>query len=87
MVALPVRVAITSSDRKGLLADCARVIAGCNINVIAVNTVSRADASGTVATLEFIMFVRSRSKLDLCLVALTKVAGVKDASRPLQSLT
>lgn len=87
LVALPVRVAITSSDRKGLLADCARVIAGCNINVIAVNTVSRADASGTVATLEFIMFVRSRSKLDLCLVALTKVAGVKDASRPLQSLT
>ena len=83
---LPVCVAIKSVDRKGLLSDCARAISECDINVIAVNTVSRNDASGSVATLEFTMLVRSRAKLERCLSELTKVAGVKSAVRPLQSL-
>ncbi len=82
---LPVRVAITSIDRKGLLADCARVISECDINVIAVNTISRNDSLGSVATLEFTMLVRSRARLERCLVELTNVAGVKNVSRPIQS--
>ncbi len=86
-VPLPVRVAIESSDRKGLLTDCARVISECDINVIAVNTVSRNGSSGSVATLEFTMLVRSRAKLERCLLELTKVTGVKKANRVMKPLT
>lgn len=78
---LPVSVAIKSVDRKGLLTDCARVISECDINVVAVNTVSRHDASGSVAMLEFTMLVRSRAKLERCLAQLSEVTGVKSANR------
>ena len=84
---LPVRVALKSVDRKGLLADCARVISECGINVIAVNTVSGNDSSGFIATLEFTMLVRSRARLERCLVALASVNGVNSATRPLHALT
>ena len=78
---LPVSVAIESVDRKGLLTDCARAISECDINVVAVNTISRHDVLGSVAMLEFTMLVRSRAKLNRCLAKLSCVAGVKSAGR------
>ena len=84
---LPVRVAIKSVDRKGLLTDCARAISGCDINVIGVNTVSRPEASGSVATLEFTMLVRSRAKLERCIMELRKIRGVRSADRSYAAVT
>ncbi len=81
---LPVRIAVESLDRKGLLTDCARVITECDLNVIAVNTLSRDD--GTLATLEFTLLVRSRTKLERCLRELTDIAGVKSVGRPVEPL-
>ena len=78
---LPVGVVIESADRKGLLADCARVVSKCDIDVVAVNTISKKDTSGSFALLHFTMLVRSRTKLERCLIALSNVVGVRNASR------
>lgn len=79
--ALPVDVRIVSDDRKGLLSDCARAVANCNIDVIAVTTLSRQEASGSTATMEFTLLVMSLTKLTRCLGALASVAGVKSVVR------
>jgi GTP diphosphokinase / guanosine-3',5'-bis(diphosphate) 3'-diphosphatase len=76
---LPVRIAVKSVDRKGLLSDCATTISNCDLNVVAVNTISRND--GLSATLEFTLLVRSKAKLDRCLSALTAVEGVRHVGR------
>lgn len=78
---LPVDVLILSDDRKGLLSDCAGAVSDCNIDVIAVNTLSRRDASGSIAKLEFTLLVTSHAKLNRCLSALSAVVGVKSAVR------
>lgn len=80
---LPVGVEVKAVDRKGLLADCARVISECGINVISVSTMSRDNPSGSEAVLAFTMLVRSRSKLERCLMELAGVLGVSSAERPL----
>ena len=78
---LPVDVRVLCDDRKGLLSDCARVVADCNIDVTAVNTLSKRGESGPIATLEFTLQITSRAKLDRCLRALAAVAGVKFVAR------
>ena len=78
---LPVDVSVLCDDRKGLLSDCARAVSNCNIDVIAVNSLSRREASGIVAKLEFTLLVSSRAKLERCLSALAAVASVKSAIR------
>lgn len=79
--ALPVDIRIVSNDRKGLLSDCARAVANCNVDVIAVSTHSLRDASGSIAKMEFTLSVTSLAKLRRCLDALTSVVGVKSAVR------
>lgn len=79
--ALPAELLVKSVDRKGLLADCARAVADCGINVIAVTSLSRRDLSGPVAALAFTVLIRSRSKLDACLHALSAISGVRSAIR------
>lgn len=78
---LPVDVRVLCDDRKGLLSDCARAVSDCNIDVIAVNTLSRREASVTIAKLEFTLLVTSPAKLARCLGALAAVVGVKSAVR------
>lgn len=78
---LPVDVRVLCRDRKGLLSDCARAVSDCNIDVTAVNTLSRKESSGPVATLEFTLLVTSHAKLERCLSALSAVEGVKSAVR------
>ena len=79
--ALPVDVRVLCDDRKGLLADCARAVSDCNIDVTAVSTLSKRDMHGTIATLEFTLLIMSRAKLERCLTALAAVGGVKTATR------
>ena len=78
---LPVDVRVTCDDRKGLLSDCAHVVSDCNIDVTAVHTLSKREASGSVATLDFTLQIISRTKLQRCLSALAGVSGVKSATR------
>lgn len=79
--ALPSELIIQSSDRNGLLADCARAVSDCGINVVAVTSLSTRGATGHVATLNFTVLIRSRAKLDACLKALHSVLGVVSAIR------
>ena len=78
---LPVDVLVVCNDRKGLLSDCARAVSDNNIDVLAVNSLSRREASGSIATLEFTLLVRSCNKLNRCLDSLSAVTGVQSASR------
>lgn len=78
---LPAELVVQSRDRSGLLADCARAISDHGINVIAVTSLSRRIATGPVATLSFTVLIRSRSKLDICVNALSAVPGVISADR------
>ncbi len=79
--ALPSELLVQSTDRNGLLADCARAISDSGINVIAVTSLSSRSAAGPVATLAFTVLIRSRAKLDACLKALSAVSGVVSAVR------
>lgn len=78
---LPSQLVVKSTDRNGLLADCARAVSNCGITVIAVNTLSSRDSARLVATLTFTVLIRSRAKLEACLSALGGVAGVISAAR------
>jgi guanosine-3',5'-bis(diphosphate) 3'-pyrophosphohydrolase len=75
-LALPTTVVVRSNDRRGLLADCARVISDVGMNVVAVKTKSSDASSKAVAVLEFTVLVRLRSKLERCIAALRGVANV-----------
>ena len=79
--ALPAKLIILSTDRNGLLADCARAVSDSGLNVIAVTSLSSRNATGPVATLALTVLVRSRTKLDACLKALSIVSGVVSAIR------
>ena len=83
---LPSQLLIKSADRNGLLADCARVVSNCGINVIAVKSLSSRDSGKLVATLSFAVLIRSRAKLEACLLALGAVAGVTSATRAEESI-
>ena len=78
---LPSKLLVHSTDRNGLLADCARAISDCGINVIAVTSLSSRSATGPVASLMFTVLIRSRSKLDACLKVLSAISGVVCAVR------
>lgn len=74
---LPVRVVIEATDRRGLLADCARVVADANVNVSAVLTKSFVDElTHHLAEMKFTVHVKSRATLVRCVEALRNVAGV-----------
>lgn len=73
---LPTTVTVRSTDRRGLLADCARVISDVGLNVVAVRTKSSNTVDGAVAVLEFTVLVRSRARFERCLVSLRAVSGV-----------
>lgn len=79
--ALPAGLLVKSVDRKGLLADCARAVSDCGINVVAVTSLSSSDSTRPVATLAFTVLIRSRAKLDACLHALSAISGVLSAIR------
>lgn len=79
--ALPTKLLVNSVDRKGLLADCARAVSDCGINVIAVTSLSSRDSTEPVAALAFTVLIRSRSKLDSCLHALSAISGVLSVVR------
>lgn len=80
--ALPTTVVVRSTDRRGLLADCARVISDIGLNVIAVKTQSSGATSDAFAVLEFTVLVRSRARLERCLASLRGVGGVLVVGRP-----
>ena len=73
---LPATVVVHSNDRRGLLADCAKVISDAGLNVVAVKTKSTNEGTVATALLEFTLLVRSRAKFEKCLVALRAVSGV-----------
>ena len=78
---LPTDLFVQSKDRGGLLADCARAVSDCGIDVIAVTSLSSRNAAGPAATLAFTVLIHTRSKLDACIRALNAVAGVVSAVR------
>ena len=79
--ALPSELVVQSADRNGLLADCARAVSNCGINVVAVASLSTRSATGPVATLAFTVLLRSQAKLDACLKELNSVPGVVSVVR------
>ena len=83
--ALPVIVSVEALDRKGLLADCARVIADTNVNVSEVLTASFVDErASSRADLRFTIRVKSAATLERCMLALRGVSGVLDVQRGLR---
>lgn len=80
-LALPTTVVVTSSDRRGLLADCARVVSDVGLNVVAVKSKSSEGVEGEIAVLEFTILVRSRAKLERCMSSLRAVSGVLAVGR------
>jgi len=83
--ALPTTVVIRSRDRRGLLADCARLISDVGLNVIAVTTKSTEGVGGDIAVLEFTVLVKARAKLERCMSSLRAVDGVLVVGRPVLS--
>lgn len=82
VAALPAQVVVHANDRKGLLADCARVVADTNVNVSAVQTKSFVDEHGLhLAEMKFTVHVKSRATFGRCVDALRGVAGVAQVSR------
>jgi GTP diphosphokinase / guanosine-3',5'-bis(diphosphate) 3'-diphosphatase len=79
--ALPTKLRISCLDRRALLADCARSVANCNVDVIAVKTLSTQRSDTAVATLDFTILVRSAYKLEACIKALKLVPGVREVAR------
>ena len=79
--ALPARVRVHAKDRQGLLADCARTVSDCGINVTAVVTKSLRTQSDSMAILDFTVSVKSRQKLNECVESLVSVPGVRTAIR------
>lgn len=78
---LPSELLVQATDRNGLLADCARAVSDSGLNVIAVTSLSNRDATEPFATLTFTVLVRSATKLNACVKALSAVRGVMSANR------
>lgn len=73
----PVDLSIRSQDRPGLLRDLSEVFARLRINVVAVNTQSKA----SIAQMGFTVEVRDGAELARVLAALMEVSGVVSAQR------
>ncbi len=79
---LPAQLMIAAVDRRGLLADCARVIADANVNVTAAATTSFVgDPASRLAELRFTVHVNSRAKLARCMELIGAVVGVRHVAR------
>lgn len=79
--ALPTKIRVECRDRRALLADCARAVSDCGVDVIAVNTHSELNSITLAAVLEFTVQVRSLKKLDACVNALRLIDGVRVSRR------
>ncbi len=73
----PVDLSIRSQDRPGLLRDLSEVFARLRLNVVAVNTQSKA----SIAQMGFTVEVHDGAELTRALTALTEVSGVVSAQR------
>ena len=78
----PVRLAIRTSDRPGLLTQISGVMAHNQCNIRA--AMARSDPVGGTAIIELIFDVQEMKQLDRIVAALKKIEGVRDVTRLLR---
>jgi GTP pyrophosphokinase len=80
--AYPVRLAIRTADRPGLLTEISGVIAGhqCNIRTAE----ARSDPASATAVIDLVFDVEEMRQLNRILGALKKISGVRDVTRVLR---